>query len=288
MDPGELAQGERARYWRHPAAAGVDLLWARFREYRFTRHSHEGYTIGLIESGVEEFRIGGGVARATPGTIGLINPDVVHTGEAGVPAGWRYRVFYPSADVVAEVAADLGLRGLPSFIEPVVRDAEAARLLTAAHRAAEAAGGADPLAVSELLRAGLGRVIRAHGRQRAGRAVPAAGPAHVERARELLHGHVADGVSLDTLAEVAGCGPTSLVRAFRRATGLPPHAYLTQLRVREACRLLDAGVPASDVAGAVGFADQAHLTRHFKRHVGVTPGMYARAGTFKPAAAGAA
>jgi AraC-like DNA-binding protein len=286
MDPGELSNGERARYWRHPAATGVDLLWARFREYRFTRHSHEGYTIGLIERGVEEFHIRGGVARATAGTIGLINPDVVHTGEAGAPDGWRYRVFYPSEAVIAEVAADLGLRGLPSFTEPVVRDPEAARLLTAAHRAAEAAG--DPLVVSELLRAGLGHVIRAHGRQRAGRVVLSAGPAHVERARELLHAHLAEGVSLDTLAAAAGCGPTSLVRAFRRATGLPPHAYLTQLRVREARRMLDTGVPASDVAGAVGFADQAHLTRHFKRHVGVTPGMYARAGTFKPPAAGAA
>jgi AraC-like DNA-binding protein len=226
------------------------------------------------------------VARATAGTIGLINPDVVHTGEAGAPDGWRYRVFYPSEAVVAEIAAELGLRGLPSFTEPVVRDPEAARLLTAAHRAAEAAD--DPLAVSELLRAGLGRVIGAHGRQRAGRAVPSAGPAHVERARELLHAHLVEGVSLDTLAAATGCGPTSLVRAFRRVTGLPPHAYLTQLRVREARRLLDAGVPASDVAGAVGFADQAHLTRHFKRHVGVTPGLYARAGTFKPPATGAA
>src|SRR5690242_10845279 len=231
MDPGELVEGEEARYWRHPAAAGVDLLWARFRQYRFTRHSHEGYTVGVVERGVEQFRIDGGVARATAGTIGLINPDVVHTGEAGVPAGWRYRVFYPAESVVAGIAADLGLRGLPSFAEPVVRDPEAARLLGAAHRAAEAGG--DPLAVSELLRAGLARVITAHGRQRAGGAVPAAGPAHVERARELLHAHLVDGVSLAALAAAAGCGPTSLVRAFRRATGLPPHAYLTQLRVRE-------------------------------------------------------
>jgi len=76
--------------------------------------------------------------------------------------------------------------------------------------------------------------------------------------------------------------------AFRGETGLPPHAYLNQLRVRLARRLLDRGVTPAEVAAAVGFADQAHLTRHFKRVVGVPPGSYQREhGTAAPGPVGA-
>jgi AraC-like DNA-binding protein len=70
--------------------------------------------------------------------------------------------------------------------------------------------------------------------------------------------------------------PYALLRAFRDETGLPPHAYLNQLRARLARRLLDGGLAPALVAAEAGFADQAHLTRHFKRVVGVPPGSYQR------------
>lgn len=76
------------------------------------------------------------------------------------------------------------------------------------------------------------------------------------------------------LARVAGLSAFHLCRVFRDAVGMPPHAYQTQVRVRQAKSLLRAGMPAAQVAAAAGFSDQAHLTRHFKQIVGVTPGRY--------------
>jgi AraC-like DNA-binding protein len=67
-----------------------------------------------------------------------------------------------------------------------------------------------------------------------------------------------------------------LVRSFTREFGLSPHAYLTGRRVDMARRLLLHGTAPADVATAVGFYDQAHLTRHFKRHTSATPSSYAR------------
>jgi AraC-like DNA-binding protein len=66
------------------------------------------------------------------------------------------------------------------------------------------------------------------------------------------------------------------VRCFGGRFGLPPHRYLTGRRVDRARRLLLAGAPAADVAAATGFTDQAHLTRHFKRYLGTTPGRYSK------------
>ena len=266
-----------AHYWRHAGVPGVDLLRARYVTHRYTRHAHETFTFALIESGIEEFNYGGSLLRAGAGGVALLNPDMVHTGQAGAPEGWAYRVLYPDPGLVAGVAADLGWRrGTPSFPETVVYDARSARLLRAAHIAAE---HGDRLASSSLLRAALAGLLRAHARPGdRGRAEPGPrrSPAAVRTVRDLLADRLADPPSLDDLAGELGMSPFALVRTFRAETGLPPHAYVNHLRVRLARRLLDDGVPPADVAAEAGFADQAHLTRHFKRVVGVPPRAYQR------------
>jgi AraC-like DNA-binding protein len=255
---------------------GVDLLRARFVTHRYGRHAHETYTFGVIESGVEEFEYRGSLLRAGPGTVALLNPEVVHTGQAAVPGGWSYRVFYPEVAVMAGIAAELGWpTGLPSFPQTVVSDARSARLLRAAHQAAERG---DRLASSSLLRTALAGLLAAHATAAPGTAArrPGRAPGAVARTRELLSERLADPPSLDELSAVTGLPPFALLRAFRAETGLPPHAYLNQLRVRQARGLLDDGLAPALVAAHTGFADQAHLTRHFKRVVGVPPGAYQR------------
>ena len=65
---------------------------------------------------------------------------------------------------------------------------------------------------------------------------------------------------------------------FTRQYGVSPHAYVVGRRVEAARHLLLRGARPADVAVAVGFYDQAHFTRHFRRHVGTTPARYARGG----------
>ena len=268
---------ETARYWRHAGVPGVDLLRARFVTHRYSRHAHETYTFALIEAGTEVFEYGGSLLRAGTGAVALLNPEVVHTGQAETSAGWAYRVLYPAADVVSGIAADLGWRrGTPAFPETVVDDPRSARLLRAAHVAAE---HGDRLASSSLLRAALAGLLSAHagpGRLARQMTRPPRSPAAVRAVRDLLTDRLADPPSLDDLALATGMSPFTLLRVFRGETGLPPHAYLNQLRVRLARRLLDSGVAPAEVAAEVGFADQAHLTRHFKRVMGVPPGAYQR------------
>jgi AraC-like DNA-binding protein len=263
---------EVANYRRHPTEPGVDLLSARFVTHRYSRHAHATYTIGLIEAGVEEFEHAGSLLRAATGQVALLNPEVVHTGQAGVPDGWRYSVIYPAVDVVREVAAELGgTGGTPFFPDTVVDDPAAARLLRSLH--ASAARG-DALASSSALRTALAAILGRHSAALTGSARDQAAPPAVRTARALLHERLAAPPSLEELARAVGCGPFALLRAFRAAYGLPPHAYLTNLRVQRARAMLDTGLRPADVAARVGFTDQPHLTRHFKRIVGVPPGAY--------------
>jgi AraC-like DNA-binding protein len=96
----------------------------------------------------------------------------------------------------------------------------------------------------------------------------------VRLVQEYLEENFAANVSLDELARVVCLSPYHLARLFRQEVGMPPHAYQLQLRLTRAKRLLLDGVPVSEVATQTGFFDLSHFTRHFKRHVGVSPGSY--------------
>jgi AraC family transcriptional regulator len=100
-------------------------------------------------------------------------------------------------------------------------------------------------------------------------------PSWLGKAREVLHDRYADPLSLDDIADAVGIEPERLARGFRRAFGEPLGAYLRRIRVNAAAMLLaTTDEPISQVAGEVGFADQAHLTRWFGRYLETTPGRY--------------
>ncbi|MGC5014045.1 AraC family ligand binding domain-containing protein [Streptosporangium sp. DT93] len=271
---------ERARLWRPAALPGVELLKARYVTHRFTPHAHEGYAIALVLSGVEEFAYRGAVHRAGAGSLSTLDPEEAHDGYPGVPGGWSYRVLYPSVAFLSGIATELMAgRGTPCFPEVVTHHPPTVALLRAAHDAAERG---DDLAASTLTRTAFATLLRRNAARRPPEApLPAAGRPTVRRAQEILRERLVDPPTVEDLARAVGTSPFALIRAFKAATGLPPHAYLNTLRIMRARRLLQTGVPPARVAGDVGFTDQSHLSRHFKRIVGVPPAAYQRAGTYK-------
>jgi AraC-like DNA-binding protein len=83
--------------------------------------------------------------------------------------------------------------------------------------------------------------------------------------------------SRSTISPTARISTSSTcVAPFGAQVGMPPHRYLTHLRIARAKELLARSVRASDVAPLVGLYDQAQLTRHFRRLVGTTPALYGR------------
>ena len=100
-------------------------------------------------------------------------------------------------------------------------------------------------------------------------------PNTVRRVREFIEAHLAENISVQALATVAGLSTHHFSRAFKRSEGVTPHDYLMQRRVRRAQDLLAAtDLPLSQIALASGFADQSHCTRRFREQVGITPGSY--------------
>jgi AraC-like DNA-binding protein len=103
---------------------------------------------------------------------------------------------------------------------------------------------------------------------------PSIGHQSVKRARDYIDAHYPDNITLDQLSLVSGLSSFHLTRTFRNIIGVPPHLYLTQVRIERAKNLLTDGWPIVHVAAETGFTDQSHFTKRFKAIVGVTPGQY--------------
>jgi AraC-like DNA-binding protein len=255
-------------------------MHAHFREHVYHRHSHNTYSFGVTESGAQSFTCRGAAYTSAAGMVMAFNPDDPHDGHASTGLGFSYRMIHIGPGLVAEVLADIGggPAGWPLFTTPVLSDPGLATALCRLHQAVT--GPATPLERGELLTAALGRAARvAAGRPAAPGLAGAPETMRIaRRVREVLDGNYAGPVSGGDLAAAAGCSRYAAYRAFRSVAGLAPGEYQRQLRLRAARRALARGTPPGQAAADAGFADQAHLTRWFRRCYGITPAAYARAG----------
>jgi len=251
--------------------APLDLLAARFGRRHYAPHTHEEYAVGVCTDGLEVIRYRGGLHRSGPDSLVVVEPGEAHTGGPAVPDGFAYRVLYPTAALLTESAGDAGRP--PHFRGPVLHDAPLAAALRSVHLLLSR--GHDPLEAETRLLTLLGALTARHAAPAPARRSPAPAAARVAR---LVRARLADEMPRPpALAEIAadlGLSRYQVLRAFREAAGMPPYAWLAQHRVTRARALLETGHRPAEVAGLVGFADQAHLTRWFRRVLGVTPGAY--------------
>ncbi|MFG1861762.1 AraC family transcriptional regulator [Microbispora bryophytorum] len=239
------------------------LVKASFRTHRFVPHAHSEYAVAAIERGVEAVRYRGATEHAHAGSLLLLDADTIHAGRPGIAEGWDYRVFYLPPVLLAELA---GHR--PTFRVPTPYDPRLAARLIRLHRRRDQ----DSLAAQEEFEALCTEILVRYTR----RGIAPAPPVPVRRVQRHLAEDLRLTPSLDELAEVAGLPRFRLLRAFRRETGVTPHGYLLQLRLRRAQQLLTAGHTVARAAAESGFYDQAHLHRHFRRTFAATPGRFAR------------
>ncbi|KOX29856.1 MULTISPECIES: AraC family transcriptional regulator [Streptomyces] len=264
----EQARWSRARLGR--GGPPLDLLTARFDRHVYAPHAHDEYTVGVTVGGLEVIAYRGGHIHSGPGSIVVLEPGEVHTGGPAAPEGYSYRALYAAPNLLTD-----GSRtdtALPYFREPVLDDPELAAALRAAHT--DLARCPDPLEAESRLPWLLTALARRHSTARAADDTVLGADRVARVVRDRLADELLAPPSLAALATDLGLSRYQLLRAFRTSTGMPPYAWLAQHRVARARGLLDAGLRPAEVAALVGFADQAHLTRWFRRVLGVTPAAY--------------
>jgi AraC-like DNA-binding protein len=229
-------------------------------------HTHDTWDLMLLDDGVVDFALDRHQHdNGDPDRVILLPPGVPHDGRTVETHGFRKRVLYLDTSVLPADLADAAVD------TPIHRDRDLRSQLSALHRVV-ARPGDEPEAEA--------RLAFVHERLllRLGRRAPTTGsptPRVASSLRDLLDASPADSITLAQAGRMLGASPTHLVRAFRRTFGLPPHAYLIGRRIDCARKLLLDGLPIAEAATAAGFYDQAHLSRHFVRYLGIPPGKYA-------------
>jgi AraC-like DNA-binding protein len=221
---------------------------------------HHG--VGRIEHGDTEWWGAGKVWRSVPGCILVKQPgDVVrHLSHRGPTT---YTAITLPAHEVARFQSEGKAAVLPQLVPGDERAAPFHRLLDAV------SARVDRLSLEVAVAEAVSALVLIGG-------APPDYTRPVRRALEYLRAGLGDSITLDALAKHAGLDKFHLCRAFRAQIGMPPHTYLTHLRIARAKELLLSGVRASELAPLVGLYDQAQLTRHFRRLVGTTPARYGR------------
>lgn len=257
----------RSNWVRHAESiGGVERIEARFHGKAYALHRHDTYAIGLTLAGVQSFSYRHTQQNSLPGDTMVLHPDEAHDGQAGTDAGFQYRMIYVEPALIQDA---LDGRALPFVQGGVTTDlrlaAATATLLQNVGHTLEPLEQGD--ALNELAHA-LAAVAGTSTRRPAGDFLAA------RRARDYLHANFARVVTLEELEAIIGRDRWSLCHDFRRFYGTSPYRYLTMRRLDAVRRLLLAGTSLAGAAVAAGFADQSHMTRHFLKAFGLTPGRW--------------
>lgn len=256
-----------------PPVPGVrEVLNADFPAgvHDYPMHAHDTWTVLLLDRGAVRYSLEGRERFAVAGEITLLPPRVPHDGAAATRAGFRKRVLYLEAHCLPAPVAAASTRG------PARRSDALTHHLAALH--GEVARAADWLAAEQRLVQVVDAIVAAWTPGAAAQRPERAGAAGLAgRLKELLDADIAAAVTLQEAADLLGATRSALVHSFGRRFGMSPHRYVVSRRLDAARALLLHGVPAAQVAVAAGFHDQAHLSRHFRRLLGVPPGAWASA-----------
>ncbi|MCG8707967.1 AraC family transcriptional regulator [Brenneria sp. 4F2] len=249
-----------------PSSAKFERLEAFFTGHGYEPHRHDTYAIGRTLSGIQSFRYRGGLRHSLAGHTMVLHPDEIHDGKAGSADGFHYRMIYIAPSAIQKV---LGGRPLP-FIKGGTSTDQ--RLVAATESLLKAMDDTlEPLEEDDAIY-DLANVLAEIGGQRTKRRSYDYHAA--ERAREYINDLFTDAITLDSLSLISGRDRWNLSRNFRLLYGTSPYRYVIMQRLEYCRRLMFTGRDLADIALISGFADQSHMTRHFVKAFGISPGTW--------------
>jgi AraC-like DNA-binding protein len=262
---------EEVAFIASPELPGLELK-SVYRSYRLWTRFNVNYAFSAMVQADSKWRYRRQTHAATPGTVVLMEPGETHvTVEARRPA--TFRALFIAPDLMDGLRRDLGWSQTPHFTAAYTRDPHVYAALVGLERLLDVPH--SRLELDSRLLTCVRAVLCSGAESIPGDPPTRWEPAPIRRAQALLQERFAENLSLDDVAAGAALSPFYLLRLFRRHTGMTPHAYQLQVRLARAREMLKRSVRPGEVARLLGFFDQSHLTRHFVRTFGVSPGRYA-------------
>lgn len=236
----------------------------------YDTHSHDEFSFGVVDAGRASYRNHRHQAAIHQGMAVFFNPGDAHACNPHRGQVWSYRMLFVDAAWVARLQAENAWHGSGDYAPFTLRHSSAPQIyrrfdrLFNALEQGDSAEAADAQLLDFLL-------THCFAQPQAALAQPTGA---LQRTRDCILDQLADNLTLDALAHTAGLSRYHLVRSFKQAYGQTPHAFQLDQRINQGKQLLKRGGSLADVAHSLGFADQSHFQRHFKRRHAVTPRVY--------------
>lgn len=260
-----------ARHY-HYSAAHTQVRTPALTEDTIIIHLHG--TVKLSGKGIHHFQ----PQSLQPGEIFIVPHHF--PSEWQWTAGWDALHLYLAPTLLATVAADaLGVDVIDVKLSPCLgmTDAFIHQLGLALLAELQAGGLAGPRYVASLTQALALHLLRNHAVFHRGPPTRTVGlaPQALRSVIDYIQNHLTQALTQAEVAAIAHVSPFHFARLFRQATGQSLHQYIITQRIAAAQRLLLAGrLTLAEIALEVGFTNQSHLTRHFKRHYGLPPKLF--------------
>ena len=262
---------EKSKIWTNKTFSGVELLSASYTTFEFKKHWHDELAIGVIEDGAEGLFYRGSNIVIPKRHIVAINPGEVHTGFAGAPNGWRYRMFYFNLNELTEQLVNRALPIDPIIDQVKIYDEHLFDILLQLHLALEQSS--FELSKESLFVLALEKLFTQYGSAKEEKFTSTCIKSSY-LARDFIHDNFEYNPCLTELESISNCSKFQLIKSFKDIFGITPHQYLLLIKVKKAKTLLASGVSCVEASLACGFYDQSHFSRNFKKAFGISPSNY--------------
>lgn len=237
-------------------------------------HFHESYTIGLTNSGLMKAFSNKKCYDAYEYSVRVTNPYDVHGGEM---QHCQFTNFYPTIELLTDIYEQIhGERQSPLFEDHIIKDYSLYTKLYDFFHAVFTK--ADSMMIEIHLIEVLAYLIT-HYASKTMMFIPQH-EGNIHHSIEFIHDTIGTSVSLDSLAHHSQMSKYYFLRQFKAQLGITPHHYILYTKVQKAKDLIMQGKSIAEASLEMGFSDQSHFTRHFKKIHGYTPGILNSKGNF--------
>jgi len=265
-------------FWRDAALPFVELLQVLDgRDVSYAPHSHEEWSIGAILDGQSEFLCADRLHTVQCGALVMMNPDVVHACNPSQDSPWAYYMMHVDKHWLALLLHQMNIRHVmhwqDSAQDTLVNKVFYYGFLRVCQSVMSPTLSADKKEV--LLKAYF--VDLFSNLDGSAESSDTNLPTNkLYQVADYLYHHCLEETSIDIVSESFGFSTGYLVRAFKRHFNMTPHAYRLNRRIQLGQQALKEGQTIADIAHTIGFSDQAHFQRVFKKRVAATPDQYRR------------
>jgi AraC-like DNA-binding protein len=253
----------------------IDLPYFELKEcdtsrLSYKKHTHEEYSLGIVDKGRSAFWYEGKYEEVSPQTIVFIPPNLVHSCNPQQKDHWKYKMLFINTAWVDSFMRSKERTLLKHSIVKANADPELLNLTN--KMMDDLRKDISPLEKEESIIAIFDKLV-SHFKQIKNNNIKKE-LSKLKIVKEYLHSKFFEKITLDHLEQVSGLNKFHIIRLFKEEFNIPPHTYQTLLRINYAKKQLQKQRPITEVALEVGFYDQSHFIKVFKSQMGITPDKY--------------